>query len=205
VASEDAHWAPVDRHLEQYENGMRSALESTGWPLSRLISFVQKANYLRSQRSAERAESLAKYSHQERLVLPIEPRLDAVFGVVREVIVDNRCLVISLLPGIKGPFLAAWMNSEHGRKCRSAVMPEPGSSPRTMSPEKLLRFLDGLIVPVPELDVQASIAETVLVLRQVRQRAKQLSAGVWLAPSTVTEIKSAAQNWLVSTAPTAGR
>jgi hypothetical protein len=139
---------------------------------------------------------MAEYSDEVRLVLPIEPHLDATYGVVREVVIANRCLLVSLLPGINGAFVAAWLNSDDGREGRAAAMPEPGRSPRTMSSGNLLRFLDGLIVPVPSPDLQASIADAAVMLHSVQQQARQLTAELWEAPSAVSKIESATRNWL---------
>jgi hypothetical protein len=51
-----------------------------------------------------------------------------------------------------------------------------------MSSENLLRFLDGLIMPVPGLDIQASIADTAVILHRARRRAGQLLAELWQEP-----------------------
>ena len=201
AVSDSVVWSPIDALLEQCANKIRQALDAVGWPTSRLVNFVKKADYLRSQKSPERAARIAEYPDEERLVLPIEQHFDAAYGVVREAVIANRCLLVSLLPGINGSFLAAWLNSDHGRGARAAAMPEPGKSPRTMSSGNLLRFLDGLIVPVPGLDVQASIADTAVTLHRARQHAVQLAAELWQAPSAAAEIRSVTRHWLDSSLP----
>jgi type I restriction enzyme M protein len=186
----------IDPVLEELENEIRQTMKDAGWPTSRLINFVENAVYLRSQKSPERTAKIAEYLDEERLVLPIEPSFDAAYGTVRETVIANRCLLVSLLPGINGCFLAAWLNSDTGRRVRVAAMTEPGRSPRTMSSGELLRFLDDLIMPVPDLDVQASIADAAVMLHRVRQQSAQLIAELWQAPSRVAEIQSATRQWL---------
>jgi type I restriction enzyme M protein len=194
-------WSHIDPMLEEQERKIRQTLKAVGWPASRLVNFVKNAEYLRSQKSSERTVIVAKFHNEERLVLPIEPHFDAAYGTVHETVIANRCLLISLLSDINGSFLAAWLNSDDGRRIRAAAMPEPGRSPRTMSSENLLRFLDGLIMPVPGLDIQASIADTTVILHRARQRAGQLLAELWQAPSRAAEIQSATRYWLDSTLP----
>jgi hypothetical protein len=117
---------------------------------------------------------------------------------VPETVIDNRCLLISLMPGINGVFLAAWLNSDEGRRIRAAAMPGTGKSPRTISLENRRLFLNGLVVPVPGLDVQATIADAVLMLTKVPQRAGQLAAELWRTPSLAAEIQPITRHWLHS-------
>ena len=205
VAPDSSVWSRIDPVLEEYENEIRQTLKTVGWPTSRLVNFIKNAEYLRSEKSPERAVKLDELDYEERLVLPIEPHRDAAYGSVRETVIANRCLLVALLPCVNGPFLAAWLNSDDGRWIRAAAMPEPGRSPRTMSSGNLLRFLDSLIVPVPGLDTQASIADTAVILNRARQRAEQLAAELWHAPSGAAEIQSATRHWLNSALPPIGR
>ncbi len=199
VATDIPPWSRIDPVVAGPEKNIRRTLEAVGWPVGRLVNFVKNAEYLRSQKSSSRTAKITEFHYEERLVLPIEPRLDAAYGVVRETVIANRCLLASLLPGINGSFLAAWLNSGDGRQIRAAAMTEPGRSPRSMNSGNLLRFLDGIIVPVPDLDIQASIADTVGMLHQVRQQAGHLAAELWQAPSEAAEVQSFIRHWLEST------
>jgi hypothetical protein len=197
-------WSRIDPALEECENKIRQTLNDVGWPVSRLINFVKNAEYLRSQKSPERAVKIVKCGDEERLILPVEPHFDAAYGAVREIVIANRCLLVALLPGVDGSFLAGWLNSDDGRKIRTAAMTEPGRSPRTLSSGNLLRFLDGLIVPVPDLDIQVSIADTSAMLGRARQLVAQLTAELWQAPSGAADIQSATRLWLDSVPPRRG-
>ena len=203
MAPDSTVWPRFDPVLEERENEIRQTLRDAGWSASHLINFVENAVYIRSQKSPDRAAKVARYLDEERLVLPIEPHFNAAYGTVRETIIANRCLVVSLLPGIKGSFLAAWLNSDNGRRIRSAAI--PGSSPRTMSSGDLLRFMDGVLMPVPDLDIQASIADAALMLHRVRQQSAQLTAELWLAPSRAAGIQFVARQWFDHSATPRGQ
>ena len=127
-------------------------LRAAGWRVSRLGDLVKHADYLRSEKAPERAAKVAELRDEERLVLPIEAHFDAAYGAVPEAVVPNRCLLLSLMSEINGMFLAAWLNSDDGRRARVDAIPGTGRSPRTLSLASLRCFLDGLMVPIPSPD-----------------------------------------------------
>jgi type I restriction enzyme M protein len=184
----------LDKKIVRLTEGLRTV----NWPVSRLVDYVKHTEYLRSWKAPERAAKIAEFRDEERLVLPVEDHIDAAYGAVSETIIINRCLLISLMPGMNGFFLAAWLNSDEGRRIRAAAMPGTGRSPRTVSLENRRRFLEGLVVPVPGLDIQAAIADAVLTLTKVPQRAGQLAAELWRMPSLAAEIQPITRHWLDS-------
>jgi hypothetical protein len=192
-------WMHRNPDLDERETEVRRTLRALDWPVGVMVSFVKHADYVRSAKAADRAAKIAGFHDEERLVVPIEPHLDAAYGTVPETITDNRCLLVSLMPGVVGTFLAAWLNSSHCRRIRAAAMPYPGSSPRTVSSGDLMRLLDALVVPVPSLDKQAAIGGAALMLRDVRQRAGQLTEELWRTPSAVREIQLITSHWLEAT------
>jgi hypothetical protein len=57
-------------------------------------------------------------------------------------------------------------------------------------------LLDGLVVPLPKLCIQAAVADAARSLSAVWQRVEQLSAELWHAPERAINIQRAAGQWL---------
>jgi hypothetical protein len=55
------------------------------------------------------------------------------------------------------------------------------------------------MVPTPSLDVQAAIADTLVMLTKVQQRTGHLAAELWRTPSLASEIRLTASRWLDTT------
>ena len=178
------------------ERNLRLALKNIGWPSGRLLGLVEHAEYLRSEKAADRAEKLTSLLDDERLMLPIEPHFDAAYGPVPETVSAHRCLLLSLGSGIEGRFLAAWLNSPDGRRARAEAVPAMKISPRSLSSTDLLRLLDGLVVPVPETEIQAGFADAIGSLDAAQQRVEYLRAEFWRAPSEGADIQRIIRKWL---------
>jgi hypothetical protein len=153
---------------------------------------------VRSSKAADRTAKLAGLLLEERLVLPVEPHFHAAFGAVRETVIDNRCLLLSLIPDIRGDFLAAWLNNREGQIIRAVTLPGANSSPRTFSSAALIRLLDEIVVPVPPLRVQAAIAGSVSVLAAARHQAGRLITELWNAPLLAEPLQHSTRLWLDS-------
>ena len=180
------------------ERKLRQALKAIGWPSTRLLSLIQHADYLRSEKAADRPAKLASLRDEERLVLPIEPHFDAAWGPVPETVSAHRCLVLSLYADVDGRFLASWLNSPSGRRARSEAIPAVRASPRSVSSTDLLRLLDELIVPVPEPVIQTAVADAIGSLNAAEQRIEYLRAQFWRAPAEIAGIQRITRKWLDS-------
>ena len=172
---------------------MLKSLKQLGWPTTRLSAFISQMNYLRSASAPERAEELARLAGGKRLLVPVEAAHFVTVGDPQEVASPHRCLVLDLLPGLDPSFLAGWLNSAAGRLARLAASAAIGfsGSPRTISMPDAWALMDEIIVPVPDLAVQETLAAVGATVAAGHRRLSELDAMMWQFPDAVGEVRQA--------------
>jgi hypothetical protein len=176
-------------------NEVAADLRRLNWPYTRLACLVSAVAYVRSAKAPERAADIAALSSQgTQLIVPVEPHADALASETPELAPPNRCLFVSSEnPRVNLEFVAAWMNSPSGRTARRAALLAAGtaatSGVRSLSQSHIWRFMDELVVPVPDLQLQQELASTQVAVAAASRATIAASRGMWQHPSSYLQIR----------------
>jgi predicted RNA methylase len=178
---------------EVYE--VAADLRRLKWPYTRLACLASAVAYVRSAKAPEREADIAALSSQGiQLIVPVEPHADALASETPELAPPNRCFfVTSEDRRVNLEFVAAWMNSPSGRTARRAALLAVGtagtSAVRSLSQSHIWRFLDELVVPMPDLPLQQDLASTEAAVAAASRATAAASRGMWQYPSTHLQIR----------------
>ncbi|MFF3242335.1 N-6 DNA methylase [Streptomyces sp. NPDC002870] len=167
-------------------------LTQLGWKTARLTELTEHICYIPSAKAAERAVMLSSVTGEPALILPIEPRLDAVIGDPGEVAPENRILVLRIrATHADAEYLAGWLNSPLGRHLRSVAIGSGSDSyvsPRAVNLTQAWRMADDLLIPLPDLSVQRDMARTERALVAARRHLVDSHRELWNDPKRRSDI-----------------
>jgi hypothetical protein len=166
------------------------------WPFTRLACLAASVTYVRSAKAPERETDIAALSSQgTQLILPVEPHVDALASDTPELAPPNRCFFVrSEDERVDLEFVAAWLNSPSGRTARRAALAVVGggggaNNVRSLSQSQIWRFLDELVVPVPDRHLQNELASTQAVVTAASRAIVAASREMWQSPSSYGQIR----------------
>jgi SAM-dependent methyltransferase len=166
------------------------------WPFTRLACLASSVVYVRSARAPERETDIAALSSQGmQLILPVEPHVDALASDTPELAPPNRCFfVVSEDERVDLEFVAAWLNSPSGRTARRAALGMVGggagaNNVRSLSQSQIWRFLDELVVPVPDRRLQNDLASTQAVVAAASRAIAAANREMWQSPTSYGQIR----------------
>jgi hypothetical protein len=166
------------------------------WPFTRLACLASNVAYVRSAKAPERETDIAALSSQgTQLILPVEPHGDALASDTPELAPPNRCFFVrSEDERVDLEFVAAWLNSPSGQTARRAALAAVGgggeaNNVRSLSQSQIWRFLDELVVPLPDRRLQNELASTQAVVTAASRATAAASREMWQSPASLPQIR----------------
>lgn len=172
------------RIFEEDTRELLKDLEAKAWPSQRLSSLLA--------RTPERVTGTTEGPGERHLFVPTT-RVGKVAADPSDTGASGRVLSIELADDAVHPgFLAAWLNSEQGIASRQRAIDASSTGhhykalPSTAN--ELMRWADELIVPVPDRQVQWTLASADEQLASFEAELRTQRASVWTSPDSVDEV-----------------
>lgn len=159
-------------------------MATKGWPSRRLSSLVAR----------EPATVTDLIQGERRLFVPTTRAGRAATGL-SETSAGGRVLAVQLDDdSVYPPFMAAWLNSEQGVASRLRAIDNASSGHHLKAlrsdATSLMRWADELVVPVPDLSVQLSLASADERLGSFQADLEIRRASIWSSPENADEVVS---------------
>ena len=183
----------VDWSIDRFMNGRLRQLESVTWRLAPLLTLVKHVEIELPASARDPSSESRWFDVSQVLALPLDGNSSVFFGELSESETKIRAIVMELVDGVDGTFLASWLSSKagiHSRSIANELVVNRESIGKAVTGNTAVSLLAHILVPVPESVGQGKVLEVHEAIEAERRALDGLSDELWTNPQGAEEIMS---------------